>query len=203
VASRANANASGNTRRRRVHGWYGAVYYGDKEDYASKRAHVNVGSGTCKKSSSQPGTKAGITSGGVAARRRGASAFLLGSMAGVSTRGKQRSSSPLWLLAEVQCVGVVRRCGLPARRKKRQVAARRRGRRGSRGSRRSWRRRVRLLPQAAPVFAANGSPTGGSTPPPSLLHSLLLRRVGVGGQGGNSPGAARVGSSPGARRRLK
>jgi hypothetical protein len=77
----------------------------------------------------------------------------------------------------------VRRCGLPARRKKKQAAARHRGRRGSRGSRRSRRRRVRLLPRAAPVFAANGSPTGGSTPPPSLLHSLLLRRVGVGGQG--------------------
>jgi hypothetical protein len=40
-----------------------------------------------------------------------------------------------------------------------QAAARRRGRRGSRGSRRSWRRRVRLLSRAAPVFAANGSPT--------------------------------------------
>jgi hypothetical protein len=79
------------------------------------------------------------------------------------------------------------RCGLPARRKKRQAVACRRGRRGSRGSRRSQRRRVRLLPLAAPVFAANGSPTGGSTPPPSLLHSLLLRRVGVGGQGGQLP----------------
>jgi hypothetical protein len=101
-------------------------------------------------------------------------------MAGVSTRGKQRSSSPLWLLAEVQGVSVVRRCGLPARRKKR-AAARRRGRRGSRGSRCS--RRVRLLPRAAPVFAADGSPAGGSSPPPSLLHPFLLRRNGMGGQG--------------------
>jgi hypothetical protein len=134
-----------------------------------------------QEAASQPGTKAGITSGGAAARCAEHRAFPLGSMAGVSTRGKQRSSSPLWLLAEVQCVGVVRRCGLPARGKKTKVAARRRGSRGSRGCSRS--RRVRLLPRAAPVFAANGSPAGGSYPPPSLLHSLLFRWNGVGGQG--------------------
>jgi hypothetical protein len=102
-------------------------------------------------------------------------------MARVSTRVKPQSSSPLWLLDEVQCVGVVRRCGLPVRGKKRKAAARRRGSRGSRGCSRS--RRVRLLPRAAPVFAANGSPAGGSSPPASLLHSLLLRQNGVGGQG--------------------
>jgi hypothetical protein len=75
AASRANsiANASGNTTRRRVHGRYGAVHYSDKEDYASERARVDVGSGTYKKSSSQPGTKAGITSGGAAARSIGRS----------------------------------------------------------------------------------------------------------------------------------
>jgi hypothetical protein len=43
------------------------VYDGDKEDYASERARVDVGNDTCKKSSSQPGTKAGITSSGAAA----------------------------------------------------------------------------------------------------------------------------------------
>jgi hypothetical protein len=92
-------------------------------------------------------------------------------------------------------VGEVRWRGSSAGRKAK--ATRRRGSRGSRGSRRSRRRRVRLLPRAAPVFAADGSPTGGSTPPPPLFHSLLLRRIGVCGQGGNSPGVARVGSSPG------
>jgi hypothetical protein len=134
-------------------------------------------------------------------RRRGA--FHSGSMAGVSTRGKQRSSSPLWLLDEVQCIGVVRRCGLPARGKKRKAATRRQGSRGSRGCSHSW--RVRLLPRAAPVFAANGSPTGGSSPPPSLLHSLLLRRNGVGGQGQlpwgqDDPGAGPAGQRPGRAR---
>jgi hypothetical protein len=75
ASSRANAiaNTSRNTTRRRVHGQYGAVHYGDKEDYASERARVDVGSGTYKKSSSQPGTKAGITSGGAAARSIGRS----------------------------------------------------------------------------------------------------------------------------------
>jgi hypothetical protein len=126
-----------------------------RRNYASERVRVDVGSGTCKKFSSQPGTKASITSGGAEHR-----AFLLGWMAGVSTRGEQRSSTPLWLLAEVQCVGVVWRCGLPARRKKRKAAARRRGSRGSRGCSRS--RRVRLLPRAAPVFAGVVAPTGGS-----------------------------------------
>jgi hypothetical protein len=69
---------------------------------------------------------------------------------------------------------------LLARRKKKQAAARR-GRRGSRGC--SHSRWVRLLPQATSVFAADGSPAGGSFPPPSLLLSLLLRRHGVVGQG--------------------
>jgi hypothetical protein len=93
-------------------------------------------------------------------------------------------------------VGVVGRCGLPARRKKRKAAVRRRGSRGSRGS--SHSRRVRLLPRAASVFAEVGAPTGGSdfSLSPSSLH-LLLQRV-VGGQGsGFPPEAARVGSSPG------
>jgi hypothetical protein len=36
AASRANANASGNTTRRRVHGRYGAVCYGDKEELSQR-----------------------------------------------------------------------------------------------------------------------------------------------------------------------
>jgi hypothetical protein len=137
-------------------------------------------------------------------RRRGGAehrAFLLGSMAGVSTRGEQWSSSPLWLLAEVQCVGVVWRCGLPARRKKREAAARRRGSRGSRGSSRS--RRVRVLPRAAPVFAVVGAPTSGSNSSLSPLHSFFSSGGLVADRGVVfPPEAARVGSSPGARRRL-
>jgi hypothetical protein len=93
-------------------------------------------------------------------------------------------------------IGVVGRCGLPARRKKRKAAARRRGSRGSRGSSRS--RRVRLLPRAALVFAAVGAPTGGSdfSLYPSSLH-LLLRRFGGRKGSGFPPEAARVGSSRG------
>jgi hypothetical protein len=132
---------------------------------------------------------AGITSGG--AERW---AFCLGSMAVASTSGEKRVSSPRWPLAEVERGGEVRRRGLPVR-KKTWAAARRRGGRGSSGSRRS--RRVRLLPQAAPVFAAYSSPAGGSSPPSfsSFTPSPLVD--GVGGRGG-SPGAARVwGSLPG------
>jgi hypothetical protein len=56
---------------------------------------------------------AGITSGGAEQR-----AFCLGSMAVVSRRGEKRASSPRWPLADVERVGEVRRCGLPARRKR-------------------------------------------------------------------------------------
>jgi hypothetical protein len=85
--------------------------------------------------------------------------------------------------------------------KKTRAAARRRGRRGSRGSRRSHRRRVRLLPRAAPVFAAGDSSHGRlllSFSSPSLPSP---RRVN-GWSGEQLPEAARVGISPGARRRL-
>jgi hypothetical protein len=128
-------------------------------------------------------------------RRRGT--FHSGSMAvasqeGSSSRPHLRSS---WLKcsASVQCGGAA--CW--------------------RGGRRGWWRRVVgeeeevgeagdvVVPdgsgsslRAAPVFAANGSPMGGSSPPPSLLHPLLLRRIGV-GVPGRSPGAARVGRAPG------
>jgi hypothetical protein len=144
-----------------------------------------------QETASQPSTKAGITNGGAAAWSNGA--FSLGSMVVASTRGEKRASSPLWPLAEVKRDGEVRRCGLPARRKRKQAAARRQGRRGSRGSRRS--RWVRLLPWAAPVFAADSSPAGGSPPPPSLLHPFSGETVWA--VRGNFPGAARVGSSPG------
>jgi hypothetical protein len=66
---------------------------------ASERARVDEGSGSCKKRS-QPGTKAGFTSGGAAAR--GNSAFHLGSKAGASTWGGKRLSSPWWPRADVQ-----------------------------------------------------------------------------------------------------
>jgi hypothetical protein len=66
---------------------------------ASERARVDEGSGSCKKIS-QPGKKAGFTSGGTAAQ--GNSAFHLGSKAGTSTWGGKRLSSPWWPRAEVQ-----------------------------------------------------------------------------------------------------
>jgi hypothetical protein len=91
-------------------------------------------------------------------------------------------------------VGAVRWCGSPARRKT-KAAARRRGSRGSRGSRCSRRRRGRLLPRVALVFAANGSFHGRLHSSFSPLHSLLLRRV-DGWTGEQLPEAARVGISP-------
>jgi hypothetical protein len=53
-----------------------------------------------QKTASQPGSKAGITSGGAAVR--GNSAFLLGLKVGASTWGGKRSSSPRWPQAVVQ-----------------------------------------------------------------------------------------------------
>jgi hypothetical protein len=103
VASRANANASGNTTRRRVHGRYDAVYYGDKEDYASERARIDVGSDTCKKSSSQPGTKAGITSGGATARSIGVPPRLDG-------RGIHKREAAVVLTSVAPGRSAVRRC---------------------------------------------------------------------------------------------
>jgi hypothetical protein len=135
-------------------------------------------------------------------RRRGGAerrAFRLGSMAVASTSGEKRVSSPLWPLAEVERGGEVRRRGLPAR-KKTRAAARRRGGRGSSGSRHSW--RVRLLPRAAPVFAAYGSPAGGSSPP----FLLLLHPFSSGGRCGRSGAVPLVrlgfGAPSRARRRL-
>jgi hypothetical protein len=137
---------------------------------------------------SQPGTKAGITSG---------SAERLLVPPRLEGRGIHmgREAVVLTLVATGRSAGVseVWWCGSSAGRKT-KVVARRRGRTGSRGTRCSRRRRVRLLPRAAPVFAADGSPTDGSSPPPSPFTPLLLRRVGVSGLGSNSPEAARVGS---------
>jgi hypothetical protein len=45
-------------------------------------------------------------------------AFRLGSKAVASTTGKKRASSPRWPQAEVERVGEERRCGLPARKKR-------------------------------------------------------------------------------------
>jgi hypothetical protein len=160
-----------------------------------RRARVGEGGGTCKKS--RP-SLARWPASPAAARRHGSTeqrAFCLGSKAVASTRGEKRASSPRWPLAEVERVSEVRRCGLPARKKRKQATTRRRGGRGSSGSRRS--RRVRLLPRVAPVFAAYSSPAGGSSPPPPLLHPLLLRQT-MWAVRGDSPGAARVwGSLPG------
>jgi hypothetical protein len=61
-----------------------------------RRARVGEGGGTCKKV--HP-SLAPWPASPAAARRRGA--FHSGSLAVASTRGKQRSSSPPWLLAEV------------------------------------------------------------------------------------------------------
>jgi hypothetical protein len=94
---------------------------------------------------------------------------------------KGREVVVLTLVATGRSAGVseVRWRGSSAGRKTKVAAARRRGSRGSRGSRCSRRRRVRLLPRAAPVFAADGAPTDGSSPPSPPFTSLLLRRVGV------------------------
>jgi hypothetical protein len=89
----------------------------------------------------------------------------------------------------------VRWCGSPARRKT-KAAARHRGSRGTRGSRCSRRRWVRLLPRAAPVFAADASFHG-------RLHSSFSPFTpfssgrSMGGQGSNSPRRLGLGRSPG------
>jgi hypothetical protein len=93
----ASANAA--TAWRRGHERMTRHTTATRNKQASKRARVDEGSGSCKKIS-QPGTKAGFTSGGAAARGNGA--FHLGSKAGASTWGAKRLSSPWWPRAEVQ-----------------------------------------------------------------------------------------------------
>jgi hypothetical protein len=109
---------------------------------------------------------------------------------------KGREVVILTLVATGRSAGVdeVRWRSSSAGRKTKAAAARRRGSRGSRCARR---RRVRLLPRAASVFAADGAPTDGSNSsfsPPSLPFSS---GGSVCGQGRDSPEAARVGCSPG------
>jgi hypothetical protein len=118
-----------------------------------------------QKNATQPGSMAGITSSGAAARD--IPPWLEGR--GVN-RGGEAASSPGWPLAEVQASvkgGV--RCsdeeGGSACRGSR--TARWRGSRGSRGRRRAWLPRVRLLLAGGSGFAA-----GGAAPDASVL--LLL-----------------------------
>jgi hypothetical protein len=90
------------------------------------------------------------------------------------------------------------RHGSLARRKK--MAARRRG---SRGSWRTPRRWVRLLPWAAPVFAANGVPTNGLRLLfPLFSFSPFSFSTGGVDRGGFSTETARVGRTRGAAARL-
>jgi hypothetical protein len=73
------------------------------QDYASERARVDVGSSTCKKSSSQSGTKAGITSGGAAARSIGVPPQLDG-------RGIHKREAVVVLTSVAPGRSAVRRC---------------------------------------------------------------------------------------------
>jgi hypothetical protein len=119
AASCANANASANTTRRRDHERYGAAYDGDKEELSQPASARRRRQRHLQTSLSQPGTKAGITSGGAAARSD--CSFHLGSKAGASTWAGKRSSSPCWprvvVQASVKCGGVARRRGGRRRRR--------------------------------------------------------------------------------------
>jgi hypothetical protein len=108
---------------------------------------------------------------------------------------KRREAAVLTLVATGRSggIGVEWWCGSPAG-KKTRAATRRRGSRGSMGCRRPRRRRVRLLPRAAPVFAADGSSHGrplfsfSSPSPPAGRRAW---------QGSNSPRRLGLGSSRG------
>jgi hypothetical protein len=193
AASCANANESANTTQRRDHERYDAAYYGYKEEFkpASERASMKAAAPARNLIPAwHEGRHHQRRCGGAEHR-----AFHLGSMAGATTRGEKRLSSPLWPLAEVQAS--VQSGGAACPRGGRRGRRRRvvgeveeagevvvpGGSGSSHGRLRSSRRSA--LPRAAPI----------SPSPPSLL--LLLRRVG-GGQGSDfPPEAARVGSSPG------
>jgi hypothetical protein len=189
-----NASASAITARRRGHERHGAAYDGDKEQLSQRASARRRRQRLLQEISSHPGMKAGITSGGAEHR-----AFFLGSMAGATTRGDKRVSSPLWPLAEVQAL--VQKGGAACRRGGRRSRRRRvvgeeeevwdvvvpGGSGSSLGRLRSSRRMA--LTRAAPfLLLPSCSPlSSGGT-------AWLVRGV--------APGAARVGSSPGARRRL-
>jgi hypothetical protein len=148
----------------------------------------------------QPGTMAGITSGGAAARCDGT--FPLGSKAGASTRAGKCSSSPWWPRAVVQalvkCGGAARRRGGRRRRRRYDVEEVEEvgevgvlgdgGSGSSHGRIRSSRRTT--LPWTAPI------------PPSPPFTSLLLRWVG--GPTGERfpPRRLGLGAPRGSRRRL-
>jgi hypothetical protein len=127
----------------------------------------------------------GITSDGGAAARCG-DMFPFGSTAGAH---KGWGVLILTLVATGRSAGVgeVRWRGSSVGRKMKATAERRRGSRGSRGSRCAWQRRVRLLPRAAPVFAADDASTDGSNPSFSPLHFSFSSCGLVGGQGSGFP----------------
>jgi hypothetical protein len=101
------------TARHRDHERHGATYDGDKEKLGQRASARQRRQRHLQTSLSQPGTKAGITSGGAAARSD--CAFHLGSKAGASTWAGKRSSSPWWpravVQASVKCGGAPRRRG--------------------------------------------------------------------------------------------
>jgi hypothetical protein len=183
-----------------IGGQGGGLTTAGKARLGKRRACVGEGGGTCKKFHPSLARRPASAA---AARRCGASV---------------RSTSARWpgqpQEGRISCPHLgghgpkCRRrcrvgCGSPARRKKRKAAARRWGSRGSRGSSRSRRRRVRLLPRAAPVFAADGAPTDGSNSSFSPLHFSSSGRL-VGGQGSDfPPRRLGLGLPPGARRWLK
>jgi hypothetical protein len=158
------------------------------------RARVDEGSGTCKRFNP-------AWHGGRHHQRRRGGAVRRHVPPRLEGRGvhKGREVFVLTLVATGRSAGVgeVRWRGSSAGRKTKATAARRRASRGSRGGRCARQRRVRLLPRAAPVFAADDAPTDGSNSSFSPLHFSFSSGGSVGGQGSDSPEAARAGSSPG------
>jgi hypothetical protein len=100
-------------------------------------------------------------------------------------RGIQKGRGEFVLTLVATCrsagVGEVRWRDSTAGRKTKATAARCRGSRGIRGGRCAWRRRVRLLPRAAQVFAADGAPTDGSNSSFSPIHFSFSSGALVGG----------------------
>jgi hypothetical protein len=112
VVTRANANASANsTARRHERKRHGAERREEQAKLECERALTKAAAPA--NDSTQPGTMAGITSGGAAARSD--DTFPLGSKAGASTGAGKWSSSPWWPRAVVQasmkCGGATRRRG--------------------------------------------------------------------------------------------